>query len=280
MIDCSKIHGHLIGDMHHLVSQAKDHLKLDWRGFHDKTKLAIPKLAVLLSRTDPAGELYLRSLKRMAEPFGISIEAVSFSDTESLNKKIHRLNKEKKCNGILLMRNVGKISILPNFIRAKNAIAPHKDVEGSESADDMKKVSCAAKACVEIICSHTILAGKNVVIVGYSKVGKPLACLLMRKYAGSVTTTHKYTTNLYDHLDRAEIIVSAVGKPHFLNFVCRPSQIIIDAGMSQDANNQLVGDVHPDVVRTAQVTPVPGGVGPITSLLILKNVILSALGKF
>ncbi len=240
-----------------------------------------PKLVCVKMNNDQASHSYASALRMLCRAMVVDFELMEIRPKNLiLQIAIHEANRDPAVTGIIVLRNTNDNSILPLFIMAKQAIEPWKDVEGNEFDDDPERVSCTARACLEIIRQETEIEGKEVVIVGYGKVvGKPLAYLLMRAHAGSVTTTHKYTQNLDEHLKRADIVISAVGKPHFIDYECKDGTVIIDAGISIGVGG-VNGDVHPIMYNKAKISPVPGGVGPVTSALVMQNVALAANGKF
>ncbi len=247
-------------------------------------------LAVSYNSTDSAANSYVRRLAQTAKDVGIELHVDGYSHQQSaynVRRSVEKWN-ESEVDGIIV------VSPSPEHYKILEFICHRKRVEGTDFDDNIDRVSCTARACVEIIESVTKIDGKNILIIGYGKaVGKPLSYLLMRKHAGSVTTTHKYTSlNNFIHLMHwADIIVSAVGKPHMhkqyheqdhnLHSIDNPleDKILIDAGISV-VDGKVTGDFDPELAEKNQLTPVPGGVGPVTTALLLKNVSLSARGEF
>ncbi len=241
-------------------------------------------LAVLRNYDDPSAISYVRQLCKLARKCKISIIEEDYNSNwipDGVNRLIEKNNNDPEVDGIIM------VSPAPAHYRCLDNILPQKRVEGNDFDDDPTRVSCTARACVHIIESIEELNEKNVLIIGYGKaVGKPLSYLLMRGHAGSVTTTHKYTRDncMGQFISDADIIVSAVGNPHFLfeyheiygNF---HDKIIIDAGISVK-DRKLFGDVHPELIDHNLVSPVPGGVGPVTTALLLQNVSNAAKEKF
>lgn len=236
------------------------------------------KLAVLRNYDDPSAVSYVRQLCKIARRRDVEIieeDYGSHSIPESLTRTIHEYN-ESDVDGIIV------VSPEPAHYKCLKEITPEKRVEGNDFDDNIQRVSCTARACVEIAEFVMQIHEANVLVIGYGKaVGKPLGYLLMRNHVGSVTTTHQYTSmdELFNrHIPDNDIIISAVGNPHFIKGDYE-EKLFIDAGISV-INGQLKGDVHPDLVEKNDVTPVPGGVGPVTAALLLKNVSLAAQGKF
>lgn len=241
-------------------------------------------LGVIVCDNTPSAKSYVKSLEKQAKQKDIGIircevesnfehMVLAWSSTKKEDQKAFGLIK-----GILIVNSN------PKWFYLNDLIALHKRAEGMDCADDVNKVSCTARACMMVIESVTDIEGKNVVIVGYGKaVGKPLSYLLMRKHAGVVSTTHKYTP-AYEMdflIRRADIIVSAVGKPNLIKqqfatageFIpLLEDKIFIDAGISINGD-KVLGDVDPSLSDLNLLTPVPGGIGPITSALILKNLV-------
>jgi len=236
-------------------------------------------LAVLRNYDDPSAISYVRQLYKAAQKSKISLVEEDYNSKwvpDGVNRLIEKNNKDPEVDGIIV------VSPAPSHYRCLDNISPQKRVEGNDFDDDVARVLCTARAIVYIIESVEKLEEKNVLILGYGKtVGKPLSYLLMRGHVGSVTTTHKYTPtdDLWDyHIPNADIIVSAVGSPHFL-FGHFHEKIIIDAGISVK-DGKLFGDVHPELIDNNLVSPVPGGVGPVTTALLLQNVAKAARGEF
>lgn len=231
------------------------------------TRYHTPWVVVFVSSEDDTGSAYLKRLQALGSEANVAITSYNMPATaEDLNIAIQNLNRLETVNGIML------ISEPPSLFESRNIISPLKNVEGNDFDDDVEKVFCTARSCLRILQEVTDIENKNAVIVGYGKrAGKPLSYLLMRAHVGSVTTTHKYTMDLESHLERADIIVSAVGRQFLISKpMVKRGAFVIDAGISY-AKGKVVGDVCPEVSDIAQVTPVPGGVGPVTCALLLKN---------
>lgn len=235
-------------------------------------------LAVLTNRDDPSAISYTRQLIKTADKVGIHIEEEVFSSywlSDGVIRLIQKHN-ESEVHGILV------ISPAQNQYEAINQIIPSKRVEGTDADDNPQRVSCTARACVEIIATQTPMLGKNCLIVGYGKnVGKPVSYLLLRRHVGAVTITHRYTKqeDLFSkHIKEADIIISGVGIPHFIRGDYK-DKIFIDAGISI-VDGRIKGDIDPCLAEFNDVTPVPCGVGPVTTALLLQNVSLAAVGKF
>ncbi|MHA2279770.1 MAG: tetrahydrofolate dehydrogenase/cyclohydrolase catalytic domain-containing protein [Promethearchaeota archaeon] len=237
------------------------------------------RLVIIRNYDDPSVISYTLQVIKEARKLGIEVVEEDYGSSylpESITRLIHEYNNDPEVNGIIL------VSPHPKQYACLHEIVPSKRVEGTDFDDNPNHVSCSARACVEVIKSVADLTQKNVLVIGYGKVvGKPLAYLLMRMHAGSVTTTHQYTKmeELFGkHIPDADIIVSAVGSPHLITGDYK-GKVFIDAGISV-SEGRLHGDIHPDLIEHNEVTPVPGGIGPITTALLLENVSLAAEGKF
>ena len=248
-IDCKKIADKILDD----TKRVTRHLS--------------PWVIALVSPEDDTGYAYLKRLQLLGHGVNVLITSYKMpNNVGDLNVVIRSLNKKESVNGIML------ISEPPSLFESRDIISPLKNVEGNDFDDDVDKVFCTARSCLRILQEVTDIRGKHAVIVGYGKrVGKPLSYILMRAHIGSVTTTHRYTMDLESHLERADIIVSAVGRQFLVRKgMVKRGAFVIDAGISY-AKGKVVGDVCPEVSDIAQVTPVPGGVGPVTCALLLKN---------
>lgn len=241
-----------------------------------------PTLAVILVGNDPASEIYVRHKRQVAERVGVISELFQLSPViteEALIAFIQELNANDKVDGILVQLP------LPKHMNADaviEAIHPDKDADGLTSANlghlfvgNPNLVPCTPMACMALIKTVCpVLQGKNVVIVGRSKlVGKPLSQLLLDENC-TVTQAHSKTLNLKKVCREADILIVAVGKPHLItkSFV-KKGAIIIDVGINRLKNKKIVGDVEFDKMNghASAVTPVPGGVGPMTVTMLLQN---------
>ena len=243
-----------------------------------------PTLAVILVGNDPASEIYVRHKRQVAERVGIISELFQLSPItteEALIAFIQELNANDKVDGILVQLP------LPKHINADaviEAIDPNKDADGLTSANlghlfvgTPNLVPCTPIACLALIKTVCpILQGKNVVIVGRSKlVGKPLSQLLLDENC-TVTQAHSKTVNLKKVCREADILIVAVGKPNLITkpFVKKGS-VIIDVGINRLKNKKIVGDVEFNkmIGHVSAITPVPGGVGPMTVTMLLQNTV-------
>lgn len=262
-----------------------------------KRRKIYPGLAVVLVGNDPASEVYTRNKKKTCVDLGI----VSFDHTlpqntteKRLLKLIDTLNADKRVHGILvqlpLPKQISEAKVL-------NAIDPQKDVDGFHPVSVGKMLNgeetflpCTPNGCKELLMRYGYdPAGKHVVIVGRSNiVGKPMAAILMQKAEGAnatVTVCHSRTKNLAKFVQQADILIAAIGVPNFIKArMVKKGVVVIDVGVNRVADKtkksgyRLVGDVDfKNVSKKAKaITPVPGGVGPMTITMLMKNTVESA----
>lgn len=245
-----------------------------------------PGLAVILVGEDPASCIYVRNKKKACEEVGfLSREYRLPAETseEELLSLIDRLNGDDKIHGILVQLPVPK-QISDKKVIAR--IAPHKDVDafcfenvGRIMTNEFDLAPCTPAGIMELLSHYGIdPAGKNAVVIGRSNiVGKPMAMLLLHKNA-TVTICHSRTKNLAEICRGADILVAAVGKAKFVTEdMVKEGAVVIDVGMNRDENG-LCGDVDFAAVekKVSFITPVPGGVGPMTITLLLKNTLTAA----
>lgn len=251
-----------------------------------KEKGFTPKLSVILVGNDGASQSYVRSKKKAIEKIGMISEIVHLEETateEEVLNELNRLNNDDSVSGILvqvpLPKQVSEQKIL-------EAINPDKDVDGFHPInigklyiDEQTFVPCTPLGIMEILKHADIdLEGKNAVVIGRSHiVGQPVSKLLLQKNA-SVTILHSRSKDMASYLKDADVIVSAVGKPGLVTKdVVKEGAVIIDVGNTPDENGKLKGDVDYDAVKeiAGAITPVPGGVGPLTITMVLNNTLLA-----
>ncbi|HDP2617624.1 TPA: bifunctional methylenetetrahydrofolate dehydrogenase/methenyltetrahydrofolate cyclohydrolase FolD [Staphylococcus aureus] len=251
-----------------------------------KEKGFTPKLSVILVGNDGASQSYVRSKKKAAEKIGMISEIAHLEETateEEVLNELNRLNNDDSVSGILvqvpLPKQVSEQKIL-------EAINPEKDVDGFHPInigklyiDEQTFVPCTPLGIMEILKHADIdLEGKNAVVIGRSHiVGQPVSKLLLQKNA-SVTILHSRSKDMASYLKDADVIVSAVGKPGLVTKdVVKEGAVIIDVGNTPDENGKLKGDVDYDAVKeiAGAITPVPGGVGPLTITMVLNNTLLA-----
>ncbi len=253
-----------------------------------KQKGIYPGLAVIIVGDDPASRVYVNSKKKNCEELGIYSEEYALEEKTSeqeLLDLIEKLNNKKEINGILVQLPLPKHINEENVI---NAINPKKDVDafhpvnvGKIMVGNYDFVPCTPAGVMELIKESGIeISGKECVVVGRSNiVGKPQAMLLLHKN-GTVTICHSRTKNLKETLKRADILVAAVGKPNFITAdMIKEGAVVIDVGINRIAEKKLVGDVDFEgAVKVASaITPVPGGVGPMTIAMLMKNTVKAAI---
>ena len=245
-----------------------------------------PKLSVILVGNDGASQSYVKSKKKAAEKIGMISEIIHLDESTSeevVLSELNRLNNDDTVSGILvqvpLPKQVSEQKVL-------EAINPEKDVDGFHPInigklyiDEQTFVPCTPLGIMEILKHADInLEGKNAVVIGRSHiVGQPVSKLLLQANA-TVTILHSRTKNMNGHLKQADVIVSAVGQPGLVTKEnVKKGAVIIDVGNTPDENGKLKGDVAYDEVKeiASAITPVPGGVGPLTITMVLNNTLLA-----
>jgi len=258
-----------------------------------KSQGATPGLAVVLVGDDPASRSYVRAKDKMCRELGlhsVKLELPATTTQEELLARVGELNREQKIHGILVQSppppQIDESAIVC-------ALDPHKDVDGFHPLNVAKLaledqtgfVPCTPLGCLRLLRETSVaLSGATVVVLGRSMiVGKPMALLLMRKgIDATVTVIHSRTRNIPEICRRADVIIAAIGRPHFVTkeFI-REGAIIIDVGINRidapriERGYKLVGDVDFENVSpiAAAITPVPGGVGPMTIAMLMSNTI-------
>lgn len=252
-----------------------------------KAKGVTPGLAVIIVGDDPASQVYVHNKEVACEACGFySVKYALPAETtqEELNALIDKLNKDDKINGILCQLP------LPSHLDDKeviNRIDPLKDVDafhpvnvGAIMIGDYNYLPCTPAGVMELIHSTGVdVSGKKAVVMGRSNiVGKPMAMLLLHENA-TVEITHSRTQNLADITKEADILVAAIGKAKFVKAdMVKDGAVVIDVGMNRDENGKLCGDVDFEGVKDkcSFITPVPGGVGPMTIAMLMKNTLTAA----
>ena len=267
-----------------ISTQIKDELKEQVAAMKEKGISLC--LAVIQVGEDPASCVYVRNKKKACEYIGIqslSYELPESTTQEELLKLIEELNKRKDVNGILVQLPLPKGL---NEEKILDAIDPLKDVDGFHpmnvgnlSIGRKGFVSCTPAGVIQLLKRSGIeIEGKECVVVGRSNiVGKPMSMLLLKEN-GTVTTAHSRTKNLQEVTRRADILVAAVGKPRMITAdYVKEGAVVIDVGIHRNEDNKLCGDVDYDNVapKCSAITPVPGGVGPMTIAMLMKNCVES-----
>jgi methylenetetrahydrofolate dehydrogenase (NADP+)/methenyltetrahydrofolate cyclohydrolase len=252
-----------------------------------------PGLTVVLVGNDPASEVYVRNKDRAASEAGFQVDTRTLPATTTqtrLLELVGELNRDSKVHGVLVQLP------LPSGLDARallERLDPAKDVDGltaanvaalwrgpEKSGEPEGLYPCTPVGCLELLERHGVeLAGKRAVVIGRSQlVGKPLAALFLRRDA-TVTVCHSRTKDLPAVCREAEILVAAVGRPELVrrDWV-RPGAVVLDVGINRGAGGKLCGDVAFDEVRAVAgaITPVPGGIGPMTIALLLQNTLRAA----
>ncbi len=248
-----------------------------------------PKLTVILVGKDASSVSYISQKQKACLTTGIQWEQFDYETdvtTEILIEKIKDLNADETVHGILVQLPLPKQVYVPDVIRA---IEPKKDVDGF-TAYNLGKMflstefeylaPCTPLGVVRILEHYKIaIEGKEVVVVGHSNiVGKPLSVMLLNRNA-TVTTCHVYTKDLASHTRRADILCVAVGKPGLISAeMVKEGAVVIDIGINKTNEGKLVGDIDFEAVgkKAAYVTPVPGGMGPMTVACLMENTIKAA----
>ncbi|WP_204236696.1 bifunctional methylenetetrahydrofolate dehydrogenase/methenyltetrahydrofolate cyclohydrolase FolD [Mammaliicoccus sciuri] len=250
----------------------------------------VPKLTVILVGNDGASQSYVNSKKKAAEKIGMISEIVHMDESsteEEVLSELDKLNNDDSVSGILvqvpLPKQVSEAKVL-------EAINPDKDVDGFNPINigrlytgERTFIPCTPLGIMEILKHADIdLKGKNVAVIGRSHiVGQPVSKLLTDQDA-TVTLLHSKSTNTEEVLKQADVIVSAVGRVHLVTKdLVKPGAVIIDVGNTPDENGKLKGDVDFEAVKevASAITPVPGGVGPLTITMVLNNTLLAEKWK-
>lgn len=268
-----------------LAAKIRADLKLEVEEL--KQKDIFPKLAVIMVGNDSASAVYVRNKSKACNEIGIEFEEFLLPENttrEELLRLIEELNNRKDVNGILLQSPIPKhLDIREAF----NAINYKKDVDGFHPINVGKLaigedcfISCTPAGVMKILEEYNIeIEGKYAVVIGRSNiVGKPLAQCLLNKNA-TVTTCHSRTKNLKDITKQADILVAAIGKPKFVTEdMVKDGAIVIDIGINRNDDGKLVGDVDYQNIesKASYITPVPGGVGPMTIAMLMTNVVKAA----
>lgn len=243
-------------------------------------------LAVIIVGEDPASKVYVSNKKKACEALGIISEEYALPETtteQELLNLIEELNNKKSINGILcqlpLPRHLDEKLIINSILPEKDVDAFHPQNVGKIMIGDYDFVPCTPAGVMEMLAYENIdVAGKSCVIIGRSNiVGKPMGMLLLHKN-GTVTICHSRTKNLKEVCLQADILVAAVGKTGFVTAdMVKPGAVVIDVGMNRE-NGHLCGDVDFENVSplASAITPVPGGVGPMTIAMLMQNTLTAA----
>ena len=268
-----------------LAKKIRQNLKIDCDNL--KAQGIIPKLAVIMVGDNPASKVYVKNKSKACEEVGIEYEEFLLDENtmqKDLISLIEKLNERKDVTGILLQ---SPIPAHLDINEAFRTISPEKDVDGFHPMNVGKLtlgqdtfVSCTPYGVIKMFEEYKIdLEGKNVVIIGRSNiVGKPLIQCCLNKNA-TVTVCHSRTKDLAEYTKRADIVIVAIGKAKFLKAdMVKDGSVIIDVGINRGEDGKLCGDVDFENVskKASYITPVPGGVGPMTIAMLMNNLIKAA----
>lgn len=243
-------------------------------------------LAVVIVGDDPASRVYVNNKKKACEVCGIkSYEYALPAETteEQLLELVDTLNKDDKVNGILvqlpLPKHLNEEKVIERISPMKDVDAFHASNVGKIMIGNYAFLPCTPAGCMELIHSTGIdVSGKECVVIGRSNiVGKPMAMLLLHEN-GTVTICHSRTKNLKEVCRRADILIAAVGRAGFVTAdMVKDGAVVIDVGINRNADGKLCGDVAYDEVKekASFITPVPGGVGPMTIAMLMKNTVMA-----
>lgn len=244
-------------------------------------------LAVIIVGNDPASRTYVNNKKKACEATGIISEEYALPEDTTMQELlalIRELNAKKSINGILcqlpLPKQLDEKVIIENIDPIKDVDAFHAVNTGHIMIGDYSFLPCTPAGIMEMLKYYNIeIEGKECVVIGRSNiVGKPMAMLLLQKN-GTVTVCHSRTKNLKEITSRADILVAAVGKPYFVTAdMVKDGAVVIDVGMDRNKEGKLCGDVDFAEVekKASYITPVPGGVGPMTIATLMKNTVTAA----
>lgn len=246
-----------------------------------------PKLAVIMVGEDPASKIYVRNKSKACEELGIEYEEFLLKENttqKQLIDLIQELNKRQDITGILLQSPIPKHL---NINEAFKSIIPEKDVDGFNPINVGKLalgqetvISCTPFGVIKLLEEYNIpIEGKNAVIIGRSNiVGKPMLHCLLNKNA-TVTICHSRTKNLSEITKTADILVAAIGKAKFITKdMVKPDAVVIDVGINRNEEGKVCGDVDFEEVQkiASYITPVPGGIGPMTIAMLMTNIVKTA----
>ena len=272
----------MIIDGKELARKTREKLKIECDNL--KKEGILPKLAVIMVGDDKASQIYVKNKSKACQEIGIEFEEYFLGNDirqKELIELIQKLNCDKSINGILLQSPIPKSLDINEAFRT---IFPEKDVDGFNPINVGKLclnqetfVSCTPYGIMKMFEEYDIdLTGKNVTILGRSNiVGKPLIQCCLNKNA-TVTVCHSKTKDLKEHTKNADIVISAIGKAKFVTAdMIKDGAVVIDVGINRDESGKIVGDVDFEKVssKASYITPVPGGVGPMTIAMLMNNVI-------
>ncbi len=265
----------------------REQIRTDCEKFQKQSGVT-PGLAVIIVGDDPASQIYVRNKAKGCEQVGFHSEVYELPGTttqDELLALVHRLNADKKIHGILvqspLPSHLDEKLIVENIDYKKDVDAFHAVNVGKIMIGDYSFLPCTPAGVMELLKAYHIdPCGKKCVVIGRSNiVGKPMAMLLLHAN-GTVTVCHSKTKDLSEVTRQADIVVVAIGKAKFLTGdMIKEGAVVIDVGMDRDQNGKLCGDADFESCekKASYITPVPGGVGPMTITMLLKNTLTSAI---
>ncbi|NLB98528.1 bifunctional methylenetetrahydrofolate dehydrogenase/methenyltetrahydrofolate cyclohydrolase FolD [Jeotgalibaca porci] len=265
-----------------LAEKMQSEMKVRVNSLLEKGK--IPGLTVLLVGEDKASQVYVRNKERQATKVGIKSEIIRLPETISeaaLIEQVEQLNEDASVHGILvqlpLPKHINEQEVLRKIDYSKDVDGFHPMNMGNFLLGNASALPCTPYGIMELLKAYDIsLEGKNALVIGRSNiVGKPMALMLMEKNA-TITIAHSKTKNLKELAQQADVLVAAIGRGHMITgeFI-KPGAVVIDVGMNRDEAGKLIGDVDTASVMgiASYVTPVPGGVGPMTITMLLDQTI-------
>ena len=252
-----------------------------------REKGIVPCLAVILAGNDPASEIYVRNKRRACKRAGIESRMIRLDQSvsrEEILREIHALNQDPAVHAVLvqlpLPGHLDETEILSAVLPEKDADGFHPLNAGRLLTGEKGVLPCTPAGCMELLRRTGVsLSGAEEVVIGRSNiVGKPMSLLLLRENC-TVTLCHSRTKNLAEHVRRADVVICAVGRPGLVTGeMIKPGATVIDVGINRLADGRVVGDADFESVSAVAgaITPVPGGVGPMTIAMLMKNAILAA----
>ena len=252
-----------------------------------REKGIVPCLAVILAGNDPASEIYVRNKRRACKRAGIESRMIRLDQSvsrEEILREIHALNQDPAVHAVLvqlpLPGHLDETEILSAVLPEKDADGFHPLNAGRLLTGEKGVLPCTPAGCMELLRRTGVsLSGAEAVVIGRSNiVGKPMSLLLLLENC-TVTLCHSRTKNLAEHVRRADVVICAVGRPGLVTGeMIKPGATVIDVGINRLADGRVVGDADFESVSAVAgaITPVPGGVGPMTIAMLMKNAILAA----
>lgn len=252
-----------------------------------REKGIVPCLAVILAGNDPASEIYVRNKRRACKRAGIESRMIRLDQSvsrEEILREIHALNQDPAVHAVLvqlpLPGHLDETEILSAVLPEKDADGFHPLNAGRLLTGEKGVLPCTPAGCMELLRRTGVpLSGAEAVVIGRSNiVGKPMSLLLLRENC-TVTLCHSRTKNLAEHVRQADVVICAVGRPGLVTGeMIKPGATVIDVGINRLADGRVVGDADFESVSAVAgaITPVPGGVGPMTIAMLMKNAILAA----